>query len=354
MSKKFVLSICIPTYNRKEVLLEDIRRYLTLNDSRFCLKINDNCSSDGTFEDLCEILDPRVFCHQNLCNVGALRNIFECLSGVDSDFVLFLIDKNTIYENELPAFIDFLQEYRPPVGYVERDFQGDKYHICYPKGFDAVLFGGGYSVQHPSGYFFCTKYLEKELKKDLYSKLVPTFPFPIQLLVGAIACENNAYYVSCPLYCQRQNIEEIEKISLTYNKECKFYFNIDIALRNFEILAESLFSSSLPKDEKQRILHAMILKLIWQETVYLHEIYSSERLSRHYRLRRRLLPTRTMIYNALCVLIEYIKLSRQYKFVIPISDYIIVVRRAVGKVIQVFKTNVNKRFLCRNERGILI
>ena len=44
MEKK-VLSICIPTYNRKEVLIDEIKQYLSVQDERFCIKVNDNCGS---------------------------------------------------------------------------------------------------------------------------------------------------------------------------------------------------------------------------------------------------------------------------------------------------------------------
>lgn len=64
MEKK-VLSICIPTYNRKEVLIDEIKQYLSVQDERFCIKVNDNCSTDGTVAALLQIHDDRLIVSRN-------------------------------------------------------------------------------------------------------------------------------------------------------------------------------------------------------------------------------------------------------------------------------------------------
>lgn len=55
MNSNMVLSICIPTYNRADVLLESIRNILSCEDDRFEIIVCDDSPNDVTIKELSKI-----------------------------------------------------------------------------------------------------------------------------------------------------------------------------------------------------------------------------------------------------------------------------------------------------------
>ena len=125
MEKK-VLSICIPTYNRKEVLIDEIKQYLSVQDERFCIKVNDNCSTDGTVTALLQIHDDRLIVSRNEKNEGSVPNWMKALLNCNSEYVIFVLDKDLIDIKYLSAFIDYLVSDKPNFGYVDLDINKQK------------------------------------------------------------------------------------------------------------------------------------------------------------------------------------------------------------------------------------
>lgn len=70
------LSICIPTYNRAEVVYKTVRNILNYNGNNIEIVVSNNCSSDNTEELLLEIKDKRVkyFKNNSTCAVGFFNN----------------------------------------------------------------------------------------------------------------------------------------------------------------------------------------------------------------------------------------------------------------------------------------
>lgn len=69
------ISVIIPTYNRKNYLLQALDSVLGQVDSDFEIIVSDNCSTDGTAEVIKAYLhDPRVRYFRNESNVGMVGN----------------------------------------------------------------------------------------------------------------------------------------------------------------------------------------------------------------------------------------------------------------------------------------
>ena len=66
---KFLLSICISTYNRVEIISKNVKTYLQNLPKRSVeLVVCDNGSDDNTFEILNEIKDDRFNLYRNKTN----------------------------------------------------------------------------------------------------------------------------------------------------------------------------------------------------------------------------------------------------------------------------------------------
>lgn len=104
-----LLSICIPTYNRAEILKKTIDTLLSLEEfnSEVELVISDNASEDGTESLIKELIhkyeDKRILYHRNNSNIKDL-NFFTVLS-VASGKYLKLFNDYTYINNDILAII---------------------------------------------------------------------------------------------------------------------------------------------------------------------------------------------------------------------------------------------------------
>ena len=114
MDKRPILSICIPTYNRADVLklcLDSI-----VSSTAFCddveVIISDNCSTDDTRK-VCEAYTDRhpnvkYYCNQN--NIGGDRNILHSLELGSGSFLKLNNDYSVFQENGLSSLLKFVKE----------------------------------------------------------------------------------------------------------------------------------------------------------------------------------------------------------------------------------------------------
>jgi len=105
-----LVSICIPSYNRADLIEETINSALSQTYRNIEVIVNDNCSTDNSWQLLTERAkqDPRLKIFQNETNVGAVRNWQKVMSHATGEYSLILwsddLIKNTFVEKTLAAF----------------------------------------------------------------------------------------------------------------------------------------------------------------------------------------------------------------------------------------------------------
>lgn len=107
-----LLAICIPTYNRCEILEECLRDTISkVKKYNFPVVVVDNASTDGTQELVMKFVDeyPALEYHLQSENLGADRNFESCLKLSPAAYSWLLGDSYRIVEEELDALIDILQ-----------------------------------------------------------------------------------------------------------------------------------------------------------------------------------------------------------------------------------------------------
>ena len=65
-----LLSICIPTYNRADIVYECVKECLKISGDDIEVVVNDNCSTDDTKGKLEKIVDKRFRYYRNNENIG--------------------------------------------------------------------------------------------------------------------------------------------------------------------------------------------------------------------------------------------------------------------------------------------
>lgn len=105
-----LVSICIPAYNNAEYIMDTIDAVLNQTYKRLELIIVDDNSTDGTYELLQKIKDPRVRVFHNEKNLGMSGNWNRCLALCTGEFVKLICADDmlapTAVEREAKALAD--------------------------------------------------------------------------------------------------------------------------------------------------------------------------------------------------------------------------------------------------------
>lgn len=103
------LTICIPTYQRRESVVARVAELCELPaDLPVTFLVIDNASDDGTFEELTSgFADDRLVVLRNDVNLGFAGNLFALIAAARSDLVMFVSDEDVVHEAGLRGLIDF-------------------------------------------------------------------------------------------------------------------------------------------------------------------------------------------------------------------------------------------------------
>lgn len=104
-----VLSICIPTYNRRKYLERCIDNLLPQLCDEVEVLISNNCSPDDT-DEYCKTLDSRITYHKQPENIGSDANFLWLLENANAKYTLILADDDYLEEGSLIKLIDFLRD----------------------------------------------------------------------------------------------------------------------------------------------------------------------------------------------------------------------------------------------------
>ena len=122
-----LLTIAIPTFNRKDCLRLALESIISQCDERIEVLVSDNASSDGT-EEMVRRYFPMVKYYRNAENLG-MKNFRLCYEKSNGRYMMLLGDDDVIVENRLGIILSFLEE-NPDLSLVflnNREFNDD-YH----------------------------------------------------------------------------------------------------------------------------------------------------------------------------------------------------------------------------------
>ena len=123
---QYLLSICIPSYNRpKELkrLLESVDGDNNKIEIIICEDYSPKREEIArTVEDYKDNTKYKVEYCENIENYGYDRNLRECIKNAGGKWIMFMGDDDVFVPGELDAYMSFLEE-NPSLGYVLRSYQ---------------------------------------------------------------------------------------------------------------------------------------------------------------------------------------------------------------------------------------
>lgn len=122
-----LVTVCIPTYNRAQLLRQTIQSVRNQTFSDWTLVISDDASNDNTAEVVHGFGDARIRYHRQSHNLGVAANLQAVTALADTEFVALISDDDIYLPDHLAAALDALRAYPHAA-----------YHAC-----PAICFGVG-------------------------------------------------------------------------------------------------------------------------------------------------------------------------------------------------------------------
>lgn len=310
---KYKLCICYATYNRGDVFFHDISTLLVNNnDQRFCINIQDNKSTDGSYEKWEAIKDERLTIRQNKGNIGAIPNSMASLSHhPDAEYVMYCIDKDYVNPKYLSQFLDYLDKKEPFFGYIDIYNKDKGEPEIYTKGREAIL-KTSYLSRHPSGFFWKSELLENEFSEPYFKQLNPMFDFWFDLMTAHFAVKYDGVYLKIPVFIQNQYREEYKDggaKSLTYNVD-NLYFGMPKRLETYGVYLKDLFDLNLSITDKRYLAFKQTIRTISLLTFEYRSVYNNEVTCNHYGIKKRKVSYRELMHNTYKVLDAYSRIMK--------------------------------------------
>lgn len=108
-NNNFLLTIAIPTYNRKKLLKRAIESIIPQLNSKVEVLVSDNASDDGTDEMMTELF-PMVRYIKNTKNMGVDCNFLQCYRKARGKYVILLGSDDRFADDALDYLTDFLEK----------------------------------------------------------------------------------------------------------------------------------------------------------------------------------------------------------------------------------------------------
>jgi glycosyltransferase involved in cell wall biosynthesis len=219
----FILSICIPTYNRADAVLSLVQNILRSKSQLFEVVVLDNCSEDDTWSRLAMIKDDRLRIFRNAENIGGIRNPLKVLTLGRSSFSLLCLDKDTVNPENIEKAIQEISSIdNLAFGSFELNLVKMLPSEVYNSGVDAMN-NMSFRSNHPTGMFYKTVlYRESEFLKTILTDY-RKFGFYFDILNAELCFKGRAVKIRLP-FCQTEPEERrVVTKSMTYLPEDLFF-----------------------------------------------------------------------------------------------------------------------------------
>lgn len=192
-----ILSFCITTFQRYEILEELVLSILSVNNKRFEVVVCDDCSMDGSINKIRNISDERLKIYVNSRRLGALQNMYEALEHGMGKYLFFINDRDNVDSFKINKLISILEEFdKQNIAFarcIDETFLVPEYKV-FSKG-EYALLEFACRIVHPTGYIFRRDVWEKIKNRKKYFYKEYYGDYPITMICAIMAVKYNGAYI---------------------------------------------------------------------------------------------------------------------------------------------------------------
>ena len=122
MTESPAVTVCIPTYNRRELLAASLQSVRDQSLQNVEIIVSDNASTDDTGDYVRSLNDPRIRYDRLDQNIGLFGNLSRCLQLGSGRYRVMLPDDDLMLRGNLEAKVRYLDE-NPSAGLVHSAFR---------------------------------------------------------------------------------------------------------------------------------------------------------------------------------------------------------------------------------------
>lgn len=288
MSSQPLLSFCIPSFNRLVRVRELVLSLLSRPDPDIEVIVLDNGSTDGTFDALSQISDPRFRLVANPENKGALFNMVNVFSYACGEYVVYSTDQDRTHIDRLGQFKAFLRSH-PQVscGFCEFHVPGSGQHLIFSRGHEAVS-AIAYTGRHPTGYFFRNEHLRTVRLAERMADFDIVDLFPLEFAFAEVSLLGDGAIYDGGLFSPNNSEDVVKHKSATTSGASKTAFFAPAARLKLAVSysrhAEGL---ELPAADRSRLQGKIFFAELRAATTGYRAVMANQRLCIHYRMEPR-------------------------------------------------------------------
>lgn len=319
---KRVLSICIPTFNRFNILYPTIQNLLKSKSMDFKIHIVDNYSNDPNYKKLLKINDSRLEIISRNKQIPGQINIIKSIFYGDSKFSMILLDKDKITIKYLENIINHLKNTNSLFGYFVLNSQLKKINYTVYNNITDNITKMSLNCKHPSGMFYKTSYLNK-IATDQVIVFGDSFGFYPDIINFIFALNGKGEIINIK-FVDTETLEECKKTkTYSFNNKNSFF----LPKKRFDTFKN--FIIIISKYNLSDKLIYPVLKNIFKSSIYLStieykRILFSEELSQHYGFKKRKVNYVELVLIILAQCFRLMiskKISFKYKILIFLSIF---------------------------------
>ena len=176
---QYVLSVCIPTYNRADLVVACVEKLLKCDNPKLEIVVSDDVSPDDTVERLKKINDERFHMYCNEINGGASYNSHLTFMRAKGKYMLLISDEDDLIVSELERLIEYLEKNDDISVYLASGYRGEGdvklfQDAEYSNGFDALM-AIGFNTRYMTGVILNSALYRKHIGVVSYEEAPKIF-----------------------------------------------------------------------------------------------------------------------------------------------------------------------------------
>lgn len=308
------LSICIPTYNRLDIIKNNIEKLLSYEGQDIEVVVTDNQSTDGTIQYLETITDPRFRFVVNEVNIGAARNFIASIFNGNGKYILYCNDRDLVLTEHLPQLIQMLHEDEYSYVITNNDSVTRSGQINrYRKGYEALR---AIPIEaHNTGNIYNGDMIRKYLKLEEFYPYADTL-FGEKFVSRVLATMEKIAYFDYATYRNggsKVNREELVSGHVTNEKvkaDEEFYFHPKLSWYMVKAVWTQVFDKhllELTEEQENDYIQYLMDFMIGRITDY-----RKYRNMEGYRIHYNLSEHKVSVWEAITLGREYISLMKDF------------------------------------------